>query len=182
MDKYESIEDLETRRKLAGAGNSRGVSQQISQSTEFLGRKQQPSLRMLSEDDASADAAKGKEPFYMIVGFEVSPCSMKRAAGKPIEDIVCDAASDAQEIVEGAEIVYTYDVYWQDSTIKWASRWDAYLRMPGGKVRDRLHTDQKENIIAWNSSGPNFGVRRMSVTNHVTPHPNCFSRCTGLAS
>ena len=34
----------------------------------------------------------------------------------------------------GADIVYTYDVYWQDSKIKWASRWDAYLRMPGGKV------------------------------------------------
>jgi hypothetical protein len=26
----------------------------------------------------------------MIVGFEVSPCSIKRTAGKPIEDIVCD--------------------------------------------------------------------------------------------
>ena len=75
----------------------------------------------------------------MIVGFEVSPCSMKREAGKPVEDIVCDAASNAQEIVEGVEIVYTYDVYWQDSTIKWASRWDAYLRMPGGKVRERLY-------------------------------------------
>ena len=32
------------------------------------------------------------------------------------------------------DIVYTYDVHWQPSQIKWASRWDAYLRMPGGKV------------------------------------------------
>jgi transmembrane 9 superfamily protein 2/4 len=30
--------------------------------------------------------------------------------------------------------MYTYDVYWQVSDIKWASRWDSYLRMPGGKV------------------------------------------------
>lgn len=40
-----------------------------------------------------------------------------------------------QEIEEGVDIVYTYDVHWQPSQIKWASRWDAYLRMPGGRVR-----------------------------------------------
>jgi hypothetical protein len=30
------------------------------------------------------------DQMYMIVGFEVSPCSIKRTAGKPIEDIMCD--------------------------------------------------------------------------------------------
>ena len=47
-----------------------------------------------------------------------------------------DAASHTgvQEIEVGTDIVYTYDVHWQPSQIKWASRWDAYLRMPGGKV------------------------------------------------
>ena len=30
--------------------------------------------------------------------------------------------------------MYTYDVYWELSDISWASRWDAYLRMPGGRV------------------------------------------------
>ena len=34
----------------------------------------------------------------------------------------------------GARVVYTYDVYWDTSNITWSSRWDAYLRMPGGKV------------------------------------------------
>lgn len=34
----------------------------------------------------------------------------------------------------GAKIAYTYDVYWDTSDITWASRWDAYLRMPGGRV------------------------------------------------
>jgi len=43
-----------------------------------------------------------------------------------------------QEIQEGMDVVYTYDVHWQPSQIKWASRWDAYLRMPGGKVRKLL--------------------------------------------
>ena len=31
--------------------------------------------------------------------------------------------------------MYTYDVYWEESDIAWSSRWDAYLRMPGGRVR-----------------------------------------------
>jgi hypothetical protein len=34
----------------------------------------------------------------------------------------------------GAEIVYAYDVFWDTSDITWSSRWDSYLRMPGGKV------------------------------------------------
>ena len=33
-----------------------------------------------------------------------------------------------------ARITYTYDVSWDMSTVGWASRWDAYLRMPGGRV------------------------------------------------
>lgn len=33
---------------------------------------------------------------------------------------------DAQE---GNEVVFTYDVEWQRSNVKWASRWDVYLQM-----------------------------------------------------
>ena len=33
----------------------------------------------------------------------------------------------------GAKVVYTYDVYWELSDVSWASRWDAYLRMPSSK-------------------------------------------------
>ena len=36
--------------------------------------------------------------------------------------------------VAGAKVVYTYDTFWELSEITWASRWDAYLRMPGGRV------------------------------------------------
>jgi transmembrane 9 superfamily member 2/4 len=77
------------------------------------------------------------EPYYMVVGFEVSPCSIQREAGKAIDNIICGVDGGdvpPMEIKVGAKIVYTYDVYWQESNIKWASRWDAYLRMPGGKV------------------------------------------------
>ncbi len=133
----------------ASAGGAAGVAQR----------------RRLSNDDViPATEGSQKQNFYMVVGFEVSPCSIKRDprcgipfpscnppptcnppvlspfspdSAKTIENVVCDQDTDdhsAEEIVEGAQIVYSYDVYWQESNIKWASRWDAYLRMPGGKV------------------------------------------------
>lgn len=37
-----------------------------------------------------------------------------------------------------AEIIYTYDVEFQDSDVKWASRWDVYLDM-GGRVDNDVH-------------------------------------------
>lgn len=80
------------------------------------------------------------ERMYMIVGFEVVACSIKRTPGSALKNIPCPAspdeanAPDPQEVKEGNKIVYTYDVYWDTSDITWASRWDAYLRMPGGRV------------------------------------------------
>lgn len=41
--------------------------------------------------------------------------------------IAADACADGR-------VVYTYDVSWDMSDVTWASRWDAYLRMPGGRV------------------------------------------------
>merc|ERR1719277_615301 len=32
------------------------------------------------------------------------------------------------------EIVYTYDVRWTYSDVRWASRWDSYLKMTGGQI------------------------------------------------
>merc|ERR1719238_1725623 len=32
------------------------------------------------------------------------------------------------------EIVYTYDVQWSESPVRWAYRWDNYLRMAGGQI------------------------------------------------
>ena len=37
-----------------------------------------------------------------------------------------------QVVAEGADIVYTYDVYWQETDIKWTRRWDTYLHGPAG--------------------------------------------------
>lgn len=32
-----------------------------------------------------------------------------------------------QEAGEGGEVSWTYDVRWEYSDVKWASRWDVYL-------------------------------------------------------
>ncbi|KDD74081.1 endomembrane protein 70, partial [Helicosporidium sp. ATCC 50920] len=92
--------------------------------------------RLLQEESAEAGAAKT----YMIVGFEVVACSVDRVPGEPLASIPCppnpeDAgAPPGAEVKRGGRVAYTYDVYWDRSEITWASRWDAYLKMPGGKV------------------------------------------------
>jgi transmembrane 9 superfamily protein 2/4 len=78
------------------------------------------------------------ERLWMVVGFEARACSIKRDPSKPPAHVECgedgDAPAELQEVKEGERIVYTYDVQWEESATRWASRWDAYLRMPGGKV------------------------------------------------
>lgn len=75
---------------------------------------------------------------WLVVGFEVNPCSIarpadaKKPAGTALD--VRDCLSDPQAIKAGEKIVYTYDVQWEESNIKWASRWDAYLKSRGDQV------------------------------------------------
>lgn len=89
---------------------------------------------------AEPQQVESGDKMYMIVGFEVVACSIMRKAGETLKNIPCPATADApnapkpQEVKEGEKIVYSYDVYWDTSDITWASRWDAYLRMPGGRV------------------------------------------------
>lgn len=94
-------------------------------------------LKQFEDDD---DGPLPGEEMWMVVGFEVIPCSIKRQPGKPIDsDIDClpyddPNASEPQQVTKDQEIVYSYDVFWQESDTQWANRWDAYLKMPGGKV------------------------------------------------
>ena len=46
-------------------------------------------------------------------------------------------SSGAAQPVE-ARVVFTYDIVWQASEIKWASRWDIYLSMDNA-VPDKVH-------------------------------------------
>lgn len=74
---------------------------------------------------------------YRIVGFEVEPRSITQSirdegAGDFSAD--CAGSTEQFDIDEHDEIWYTYDVSWVYSDVRWASRWDNYLKMEGGEI------------------------------------------------
>lgn len=82
-----------------------------------------------------------------IVGFNVSPYSAKHEYEKPWEDskpllttcnphtkVYVTGSMTPQEVEEGQEIIFTYDVEFQTSKIKWVSRWDTYLHMSDDQI------------------------------------------------
>ncbi|KAE8687482.1 Transmembrane 9 superfamily member 8 [Hibiscus syriacus] len=81
-----------------------------------------------------------------IVGFEVKPYSIKHEyEGQWSENArltTCDPhnkrtvvnSNTPQEVEAKKEIVFTYDVDYQESDVKWASRWDAYLLMSDDQI------------------------------------------------
>lgn len=69
-----------------------------------------------------------------IVGIEVRPRSIKH---KSISDLDCGESAPPQplrldEQNADLQLIYTYSVTFKPSDIKWASRWDAYLRSAEG--------------------------------------------------
>ncbi|KAL2897641.1 Transmembrane 9 superfamily member 9 [Bienertia sinuspersici] len=81
-----------------------------------------------------------------IVGFEVKPFSVKHEyEGEWSENsrlTTCDphanrlvtSSSNPQEVEDKQEIIFTYDVAFEPSEVKWASRWDAYLLMSDDQI------------------------------------------------
>uniref|UniRef100_A0ACD5XZ53 Uncharacterized protein n=1 Tax=Avena sativa TaxID=4498 RepID=A0ACD5XZ53_AVESA len=82
-----------------------------------------------------------------IVGFEVKPFSIKHQfEGKWNEAntrlSTCDPhdnkfvinSETPQEVEVGKDIIFTYDVHFEESEIKWASRWDTYLLMSDDQI------------------------------------------------
>lgn len=103
--------------------------------------------RVMGTGDAAeviSTIGKGSDvPGYMVVGFEVIPCSTTFNADsvknlkmyeKYPSPIKCDPTSVSVPMKEGKPIVFTYEVEFEESDIKWPSRWDAYLKMEGSKV------------------------------------------------
>ena len=77
-----------------------------------------------------------------IVGFEVEPASVKHRYKNRWDPVnpqleTCNAerhpldrlAGAPQPVAEGEEVIFTYDVAFKASDIRWASRWDTYLAM-----------------------------------------------------
>ncbi|KAL5981306.1 Transmembrane 9 superfamily member 12 [Asimina triloba] len=80
---------------------------------------------------------------YEIVGFEVIPCSFKHDTNTmlklkmydPIGPVSCGFEVDKSQLIQGkARISFSYDVEFEKSSIRWPSRWDAYLKMEGARV------------------------------------------------
>ncbi|XP_068652756.1 transmembrane 9 superfamily member 11 [Aristolochia californica] len=102
--------------------------------------------RVIGTGDAAElmPTTKGSEvPGYMVVGFEVVPCSYQHDAqsvknlkmyDKYPSAINCDPSTVTMTVKEGQPLVFSYEVSFVESDIKWPSRWDAYLKMEGSKV------------------------------------------------
>lgn len=82
-------------------------------------------------------------PGYMVVGFEVVPCSIQHNADllkklniydKYPSPVKCDPSIVSMAIKENEPVAFTYEVSFVERDIKWPSRWDAYLKMEGAKV------------------------------------------------
>ncbi|KAJ4958526.1 hypothetical protein NE237_025637 [Protea cynaroides] len=81
-----------------------------------------------------------------IVGFEVKPFSVKHEyEGEWSENTrltTCDPharrtvtnSDSPQEVEDKKEIIFTYDVEFEPSDVKWASRWDTYLLMTDDQI------------------------------------------------
>lgn len=90
-----------------------------------------------------------------IVGFEVEPfsikhqvdgepseqnkpktCSFTRRTGGQQGEYVPQRVShfDSKATARDKQIIWTYDVTWKESNVKWASRWDLYLKMTDSQI------------------------------------------------
>ncbi|KAM0943422.1 putative nonaspanin (TM9SF), MFS transporter superfamily [Dioscorea sansibarensis] len=82
-----------------------------------------------------------------IVGFEVKPFSVKHEPdgnwnGDKTRLTTCDpharqtvvSNDNPLEVVANKDIIFTYDVDFAESEVKWASRWDTYLLMADDQI------------------------------------------------
>ncbi|CAK7356852.1 unnamed protein product [Dovyalis caffra] len=97
------------------------------------------SFRVMYHRDPETESAR-------IVGFEVTPNSVNHeykewddndpqltTCNKDTKKLI-QGSTVPQEVDVGKEIVFTYDVTFQESEIKWASRWDTYLLMNDDQI------------------------------------------------
>eukprot|EP01098_Paradermamoeba_levis_P002333 TRINITY_DN1273_c0_g1_i1.p1 TRINITY_DN1273_c0_g1~~TRINITY_DN1273_c0_g1_i1.p1 ORF type:complete len:624 (+),score=162.27 TRINITY_DN1273_c0_g1_i1:757-2628(+) len=72
-----------------------------------------------------------------IVGFEVEPDSIKYNLNN-IEQTCSQRGAAAKQLISPQEknttVAWTYSVTWEQSPIRWASRWDLYLRMTDDQI------------------------------------------------
>ena len=82
-----------------------------------------------------------------IVGYQVIPLSIKHQySGEYTDNVKLTSCTDPPsnrfetdapmllDAEKGGEVIWTYDVEWIQSDIKWASRWDVYLQMTDDNI------------------------------------------------
>ncbi|GFZ04257.1 transmembrane nine 7 [Actinidia rufa] len=97
------------------------------------------SFRVMYHKDSETDSAR-------IVGFEVTPSSINHeykewdeknpqltTCNQNTKNIIQGSAVP-QEVDTNKEVVFTYDVSFKESDVKWASRWDTYLLMNDDQI------------------------------------------------
>ncbi|GAB4853793.1 Transmembrane 9 super member 7 [Ancistrocladus abbreviatus] len=94
------------------------------------------SFKVMYHKDPETDSAR-------IVGFEVTPHSInheyKEWKDQDTQLVTCtkniiQGGTSPQEVDTNKEIVFTYDVTFEESDMKWASRWDTYLLMNDDQI------------------------------------------------
>lgn len=71
-------------------------------------------------------SASESEEVYRIVGFEVLPSSVSHS-GNPDTEEFCRGGLE-ESIVAEKKVYFTYDVEFEESPIRWATRWDPLLK------------------------------------------------------
>ena len=109
------------------------------------------SVHRAGESAGAGAAGDGEETERVrVVGFRIEPYSIAHAyddsvkfSTKETELTTCSASRPAandpnnyQRIDSAAEVVFTYDVEWEDSATPWAHRWDVFLQ---GNPDDKIH-------------------------------------------
>eukprot|EP00871_Galdieria_phlegrea_P005916 jgi/Galph1/811/GphlegSOOS_G5582.1 len=84
------------------------------------------SLKILYHRPSSL-ISSNEEDVYRVVGFEVEPVSMAHS-GNVGEPNFCPVSPAPQEVSVGKRVYYTYDVTFEESDIRWATRWDPLLK------------------------------------------------------
>ena len=173
-DEEEEEEERKRSEALIDAVADLGVRRRRRSSRSLLQQQQQQQQQRQRSGGGGGDDID-EDTRFMIVGFEVSACSIRRDPAEPIAAVPCAAAAAAapggasampppQRVAVGESIAYTFDVAWEESSIKWASRWDAYLRAPGGSAR--IHW-----LSLANSLGPFFVCLFFSFFFFLLPPP-----------
>jgi len=103
-------------------------------------------------EDHNPEVSKRKFDGQRVVGFRVEPFSIRHVwddhSGPSFDKDetllkTCNAMTHAindpanyMSVDHPSEVIFTYDVVWEESEVSWANRWDVYLK---GNPDDKIH-------------------------------------------